>query len=129
MAVSVTVLTRLDAWRRKQPFGWDFHEYTTKNGGHVTQLAGMRCYSKRCACGALIVVRRDITKYKSPITRTGRWPESCDDCRRKKAEDHNRKATERMRRVRESRKEFRDEQFRRAGIPLPKLRGRHAVSV
>jgi hypothetical protein len=116
--------TKLDAWREENPC--PVVEYPTASGGWVIQRDYVRLYVHCCdGCGGLIIVRRDIERSQSPVTRTGRWPSFCQACNTEKSRKHNAGAVERMRRSRAESKASRDEQYRRLGRPIPKPRGRH----
>jgi hypothetical protein len=89
---------KIEKWRQENPdhFTW----WTTKYGC-VVQFWGMRVYYGTCqVCQGLVTKRRDVTGYTEGQTQIGRWPKYCDDCRKRKDDEHNGNARKRMRKRR-----------------------------
>ena len=109
------VPTKVDRWRRDNPDA--LRTWETKRGC-VVQFWGMRIYYGTCKeCGGLVHTRRDVSRYRRGMTQRGRWPEHCDECARAKGRKHDDQARSRMARLREDRYKFREEQYRRVGLP------------
>lgn len=111
--------TKCDQWRRENPE--DVKRWDTAHG-HVIQFGGFRVYCGRCRdCGTPVTTRRNIQAYNWGMTQLGRWPALCEGCRNRnqceRMERHNEGARYRMAELRRTRRQFRDEQFKRLGLP------------
>lgn len=107
--------TKCDQERRQNPNR--VNRWNTKYGC-VVQFWGMRVYCGRCRdCAAPVTTLRDVSRHNWGLTTVGRWPELCENCRSKKREAHAEGARHRMAALRRERKQFRDAQFARAGLP------------
>lgn len=114
-SVARGVPTKVDRWRRENPNA--FRTWTTKRGC-VVQFWGMRIYYGRCRdCAGLVTARRSVAHHKDGRTWTGKWPELCHGCKDAKVTTHSDRARYRMSELRRKRYAFRDEQFRKAGLP------------
>ncbi len=109
------VPTKVDRWRRENPDA--LRSWTTKYGC-VVQFWGMRVYYGRCReCAGLVTARRGIAHNKRGRTDTGRYPELCAECKAAKEAEHSERARYRMAALRRERYGFRDEQYRKVGLP------------
>jgi len=106
---------KIDKYRAENPD--DFRTWETKHGC-VIQFWGMRVYYGRCRdCSDLVTTTRDVSQYKEGPTMIGRWPALCEECRQRKRDEDAAAARRRMAELRRKRYRFRDEQFRKAGLP------------
>lgn len=99
------VPTKVDAYRREHPNTFYGPFFPPKANGYTIRRANLVYFTGMCSCGGIITRLRDTTANRgNPRQRrssgASRWPIYCDECRQTKAEEHNRSAPERMRRLR-----------------------------
>ncbi|SIA26326.1 Uncharacterised protein [Mycobacteroides abscessus subsp. abscessus] len=89
--------------------------WTTKNGC-VVQFWGVRVYYGTCVdCGVLVHTRRAVTHHRG-----GGWPKLCPSCRNAHEAARADRSRGSMRKLREKRYAFRDEQYAKIGITPPR---------
>jgi hypothetical protein len=111
--------TRANQERRENPNR--LRTWRTASGGVVTQFWGMRIYCGRCRdCNAPVTTRRDVSAHNWGMTRLGRWPELCGECRAAKGADRKRRQVESVRELR--RKQSEKERVQRENLGLPPAR-------
>lgn len=119
------VPNKLDQYRREHPeefSGW----YVPKTGGYVIAYHGIKAYRGpclHCHTGVVTALRKTPRNGDHHQGR-GRWPETCDNCRERKAkeraEKHDNGARKRMARLREERRSVRDSDYVADGFEPPR---------
>lgn len=115
--------TRLEAWSDQHR--GTVKRWSTKHGGQVIAVirldgVAMRYHYIRCTCGAIVT---DEWQVREKIATTGRgknWKRTCDSCRAQHRAADDAKARDRMRMRRAAQREFRNQQLRARGLPIPK---------
>lgn len=114
-------IRRVAEWRADNPLA--VKTWTPSDGnGYIVAALGYYTGYRQCGdCDRMFITCRKAPDHRVTGHGSGRWPTYCTECgaeRRRKHDNEDR--TVRRRRQRAAELEFRNAQFRKVGLPIPK---------